>query len=292
MDRLENIAINTWNATVLPEIQRKAVESLENGKIVFLPQLNFELSQEEKKFLSPEYIDPKSKNVSFDIHTATMKGILGDLNKFLPLKNLMQRYVSFTQTLMHELFPQYRSALQTARTSFRPVEIIGRELSYRKDDTRLHVDAFPANPNQGRRILRIFTNINPAGKARIWRMGEPFRTVAEKFFPRLPKRLPLSASLMQLLKITKGYRTDYDHYMLHLHDGMKADMEYQKTAQQQELNFPSGSTWIVYTDCVSHAAMSGQHLLEQTFHLPISAMQQENKSPLRILEKISGRKLI
>ena len=48
---------------------------------------------------------------------------------------------------------------------------------------------------------------------------------------------------------------------------------------------------MVYTDQVSHAALYGQDVLEQTFYLPVSAMQDENRSPLRILEKMTKQKL-
>ena len=72
---------------------------------------------------------------------------------------------------------------------------------------------------------------------------------------------------------------------------MKADDTYQKKADQQEIRFSAGSTWIVQTDNVSHAAMQGQYVLEQTYYLPVNAMQDESKSPLRILEKILQQKL-
>ena len=59
------------------------------------------------------------------------------------------------------------------------------------------------------------------------------------------------------LHITKDYRSLYDHYMMYMHDMMKADKEYQKTVSQHEIHFPPGSTWIVDTDQASHAALSG-----------------------------------
>jgi hypothetical protein len=73
---------------------------------------------------------------------------------------------------------------------------------------------------------------------------------------------------------------------------MKSDEAYQRNAHQQEIHFPTNTTWIVQTDHVSHAAMSGQYLLEQTFYLPVNAMLDEQKSPLRILEKLLNKKLI
>jgi hypothetical protein len=176
------------------------------------------------------------------------------------------------------------------RTSFRPVQVSNRSSSYRKDDKRLHVDAFPSSPNQGNRILRVFCNINPSAD-RVWRLGEPFEAVAKKFAPSIPKPFPGSAAFLHFLRITKTPRTPYDHYMLQIHDRMKADENYQRSAPQQEVRFPPASTWIVQTDHVSHAAMEGQYLLEQTFYLPIHAMKNPELSPQRVLEKILKKPL-
>nr|MDQ2993708.1 Kdo hydroxylase family protein [Pseudomonadota bacterium] len=53
-----------------------------------------------------------------------------------------------------------------------------------------------------------------------------------------------------------------------------------------------GSTWLVYSDQASHAAMSGQFMLEQTFYLPVTAMLHEQRAPLRVLENALGRSLV
>jgi hypothetical protein len=37
--------------------------------------------------------------------------------------------------------------------------------------------------------------------------------------------------------------------------------------------------------------MAGQYQLEQTFLLPVDAMLDESRSPLRILERLTGRRL-
>lgn len=72
---------------------------------------------------------------------------------------------------------------------------------------------------------------------------------------------------------------------------MKRDTRYQEQVEQTRCEFPSGSAWAVFVDSVSHAAMSGQHQLEQTFYLPLPAMKDEGMAPLRILERRLGRKL-
>lgn len=290
---LQTFSTTHWDATFDTAAQQHAVKSLENEQILFFPKLAFALSAKEQNFLSAEYVDPHVKNISFYAPHNKLWGMqhLSD-QQHNKLKQMLQRFSAAAARLINELFPQYADQLILARTSFRPVEISQRKTSYRKDDKRLHVDAFPSAPNQGRRILRVFCNINPNQVDRVWRVGELFEHVAEQFLPKIKQPIPGYASTLRFLKITKSLRTPYDHYMLHLHDTMKADDLYQQRAQQQTMRFPSGSTWIVQTDQVSHAAMLGQHILEQTFYLPISAMQDQARSPLRILERLLQQKLV
>jgi hypothetical protein len=73
---------------------------------------------------------------------------------------------------------------------------------------------------------------------------------------------------------------------------MKADDRYQSEVSQTKLAIPPGATWACFTDSVSHAAISGQFAFEQTFYLPVSAMQNPAASPLKVLERLSGQPLI
>jgi len=202
------------------------------------------------------------------------------------MKRMLSRYQAFTQALLHSLIPHYQSTLIQGRTSYRPIEIEGRITSQLKDDTKLHVDAFSATPTQGNRILRVFTNINPHGQSRHWHLGEPFEEVVKQFSGFLTKPIFGSRRILSLLNMTKSYRSLYDHYMLQLHDRMKLDLVYQETVQKQVFHFPPGSSWIVMTDKVSHAALSGQYVLEQTFYLPVDGMHNPALSPLKVLERL------
>src|SRR6185369_5704300 len=129
----------------------------------------------------------------------------------------------------------------------------------------------------GKRLLRVFSNIHPY-LPRIWKLGEPFEDVARKFLPKIRHTPWISPHILQRLGITKGLRSPYDHLMLQIHNTMKGDVNYQNTVPQQELVLPSNSTWIVMTDKASHAAISGQFMLEQTLYLPVDAMQAPEQS--------------
>lgn len=288
---LEQLDIHSWEQLIPQQIQNKAIQSLENGRVLYFPSLPFSLLENEYSFLSPEKVDPKSKNVSYDMRKDRLAGTLYEEKEAAELKAMIKRYALKSRQFLERLIPHYSPFLIQAKTSFRPVEISGRKTSYRKDDSRLHVDSFPSNPTKGQRILRIFTNINLEGKSRVWRLGEPFEDVVTTMLPRTSSPIWGVASFLKLLGITKSYRTPYDHYMLQIHDAMKGDNNYQKSVPQMEAVFPPGSSWIVYTDQVSHAAMSGQHVLEQTFHLPVEGIKDESTNPLRVLEKRLKRKL-
>ena len=291
-ERLVEIAINSWQGPFPTQTVAQAADVLETGKVLFLPKLAFSFQEDEIRYLSPDIADPKSKNVQYNIHTDELKGAALPVAEQEGLQDLMCRFADNSRLLVEQLFPHYRGKLTQARTSFRPVEALGRVSSYRKDDTRLHVDAFPATPTAGKRILRVFTNVNPQGTPRHWRVGEPFAQVVEQFLPRLPKPNGLVTKLLQITHLTRGERTPYDHYMHRLHNAMKADLDYQKKAKQENVYFPPGSTWLVFSDQVSHAAMSGQFLFEQTFYLSVKDMVDEQRAPLRVLERAVGRTLL
>jgi hypothetical protein len=194
--------------------------------------------------------------------------------------------------LVHAIAPSYGPALRLAPASLRLLQAEGRVSSWRKDDSRLHIDAFPSRPNYGERILRVFHNVNPAGVPRVWRVGEDFAEVARRFASQVPPYSLLKAHVLQTVKATKTLRSEYDHVMLALHDAMKADMAYQASCPQQTLSLGAGSTWVCFSDQTSHAVMSGQFMLEQTLHLPVAAMQQPEKSPLQVLQALYRRPLV
>lgn len=267
------------------------IAALEAGKVLYFPRLAFTLTAQEPRFLDPSVRDPKSRNVSLDANGA-LKGAIGTAAEQAELAAMIVRFRTQAQTLIHSLLPRYVGALRLAPTSFRPTEVESRSQSWRADDRRLHVDAFPSRPNRGERILRVFTNLNPHGKPRVWRVGEPFEQVAQRFLPRAKAYSRWQAALLNRLHVTKSLRSEYDHLMLQLHDGMKADSAYQKNAPQVTMPFPPGSVWVCFSDQTAHAVMTGQYMMEQTLHLPVARQYDPDSSPLAILTRLTGRALI
>jgi hypothetical protein len=290
MTSLESFPGTVWPPSLDAAGQGRAVEALEAGRILAFPELRFAIELAECRFLADGW-SAAAKNISYEPARRALGGTKAQGEDAAGLARLMTRYAQASLDLIEAVIPIYRGQLELARTSFRPVEIAGRSSSPRHDDTKLHIDAFPSRPTAGRRILRVFSNIDPNEQARLWRVGAPFASAARQFYPHLPRPWPGSAMAHAMLGLTKGRRRDYDHYMLRLHDAMKRDDSYQQDSAIEEIAFPAGSTWIVFTDQVPHAAIAGRHALEQTFHLDPAKMKHPERSPLRVLEGLAGRRL-
>lgn len=287
---LITLDIDRWRPEVAAADTERYARDLESGAVLVLPRLAFPLSANEQRFLDVRWSDGKAKNISLD--SDTIKGARGDDADLLALTAMIARFASDASALIAALFPRYAPYLTRARTSYRPHTAAGRAVSWRKDDTRLHVDAFPSRPNHGVRILRVFCNVNPHGEDRLWRVGEAFEPMAQRFLPKIRAMLPGEAAILSALGVTRSVRSEYDHLMLALHDAAKSDLGYQRGSPQREVRFAPGTTWICFSDQVMHAASSGQYMLEQTTHLPIDALYEPQRSPLAVLERITGRTLI
>jgi hypothetical protein len=290
LSRLSTFAHASWADPVAPTLAADATVALEAGSVLFLPNLRFVVDRDEQAIFSPSILT-SSKNTSFDPRSGRVGGTKLAGDEQAHLARIMSRFSDSAHVLVNELFPRYRDHLMRARASFRPAEIAGRQTSWRKDDTRLHIDAFPSNPMHGTRLLRVFCNVNPNGAPREWRVGEPFPAHARRYLASITRPLPGAATLMRAIGVTKRRRTEYDHVMLQLHDHAKADLEFQKSAPQARVDFAPGTTWVVYSDQVLHAAMGGQHMMEQTFYLAPEHQHRPEASPLGILERLAGRSL-
>lgn len=286
---LETIEIKSWIGPFKAELCSRARGALESGKVLFFPDLAFRVAEDEQAFLSPRVTDGRSKNISFDHTRGKLQGMAVTGDEETRLAAMIARFGEGAAGVVGDLLG-YRN-VERARTSFRPVEIEGRSYSPTNDDRLLHVDAFPSRPMNGRRILRFFSNVAPE-RARNWNVGEPFEPFAAKFLPRVRAPLPGQSWLFEKLGVTHGRRGRYDEVMLSLHDVCKLDRDYQTNGPHESVSFPPGSSWMVFTDQVLHAALGGAMALEQTFHFDVAEMAEPARSPLRVLERLSGRVLV
>ncbi len=288
VDIVREFPDTTWSS----DGPTRGVEAIvEDGKVLSFPHLTFVLTDAERQYLDAQWADGRAKNISVRWPSGELRGAAAASADLDALRALIVRYAAQAEALVLRLFPHYQGHLTRGNSSFRPSQVATRVTSWRKDDTRLHIDAFPSNPMHGTRLLRVFSNVNPSGQPREWRVGEPFEDHARRYLPAIRRPLPGTAFLLHASGITKRRRTEYDHVMLQLHDRAKADLGYQRSGPQARVDFAPGTTWVVYSDQVLHAAMGGQHMMEQTFYLEVESLQQPGSSPLRTLERLLQRPL-
>ena len=270
------------------------IAALEAGKVLYFPnfaQHGFAPQKEELALFREDIRDPKIRNISLST-AGDLKGVVGDDATKALMAGMIGRFRAEAEGLLANLVPRYGEHLRRGATSFRPSVVQNRVQSWRADDRRMHVDAFPSRPNYGERLLRVFTNVNLEGEPRVWRVGEPFEDVARRFLPKVKPYSAWQAKVLNALHVTKSLRSEYDHIMLQLHDAMKSDLDYQKNAPQVTFNFPPGCAWVCFSDQTSHAVMAGQYMMEHTLQLSPMHQYDKDASPLAILTRMQGHALV
>jgi hypothetical protein len=244
------------------------------------------------------------KNIAYRPTQDRLTGLAkGDRARKDRLREIMRLYSQRVTGFLSGLLPRYAEKWRLDFASFRPQEEQGRKLRFLARNDLLHIDAFPTRPTNGDRILRIFTNINPAAP-RIWLTSETFEPLARRFAgsPGLPLPTGPEASrgsrvrrvltrLARSCGVRSMARPPYDAFMLRFHDYLKENREFQEHCPKHRWEFPPGSTWILFTDMVSHAALAGQFALEQTFIVPRDALLLPQKAPVSVLESLCGTSL-
>jgi hypothetical protein len=281
---------------------RALCRELEAGKILFFPKLPYEFPSDEREFLlSREWNELRlHKNVSYRPADDVMRGFSGDHGTETHLHHILRDYSAHIVEFLRDFLRPYADKWKLDFASFRPLEEEGRDLSLHKRNDLLHVDAFRLRPTRGGRILRVFTNLH-ATKPRVWYAIGDFGWLAETYaggaglsrFAAKNGALRRSVSRWAAtLGLKRLSRTPYDRFMLRFHDYLKENDDFQHKSPKVRLEFPPGATWMVFTDGVAHAAMSGQFAMEQTLLIPPEALVAPEWAPYRILERVAGRALV
>ncbi len=280
-------------------------ERLERGDILMLPDFPV-VSEDDRRFLTQVRQSGSAfvKNISYEPASGRVRGFSRSGTDARMLERVLRGYADRIRALAMELLAPYASGLQTDFTSFRPIEERGRKLRGRSRNDLMHVDSFPTRPARGRRILRFFTNVHP-NEPRVWITAQTFGELAAQMARDAglganaarrggwAARLGRAASVaLRGVGIQRAGRSRYDQLMLRFHDYLKDNHAFQRNCFKERHEFPPVSTWIAFTDTVSHAVLSGQYALEQTFFVPIDSMIVPELSPLRILESIAGVPLV
>ncbi len=278
---------------------------LEEGWVLYFPETPFEFPQRDVQFLLARRQSAAGyhKNISYRPRQHVIRGVDRSDTERDRLLEVMGDYSRRVQEFLSALLPPYAGRWKLDYASFRPQQEMGRQLKQKARNDLLHVDAFPTRPTHGDRILRFFTNINPA-EPRKWVVGRPFSEIVGEYageggLPLPPAREPAWRRGVRLLGrgarklgVPTAGRSRYDEFMLAFHDYLKENDEFQARGASEHLDFPPGSSWIVFTDLVPHAALSGQYALEQTFVVSRESLLLPELAPVNVLERLCGGPLV
>ena len=154
---------------------------------------SFALTPAERRFLSPAWSDGRAKNISLDgdalraraarpptaRELAAMIGALRDDARGAR-RRALPALCAVRQARAHELPAAARRSAAS--------------VSWRKDDSRLHVDAFPSRPNRRRAHPARVLQRQSRRADRVWRVGEPFEAMAQTLLPRMRVRFAGAAA--------------------------------------------------------------------------------------------------
>ncbi len=280
---------------------RQLCAELERGNILFFARTPIAISAAEREILLGQKQTSAAyhKNVAYRPAEDRVTGLdKSESAEAEQLRRILRNYSQSAERFLSSLLTPYTGKWRLDYASFRPIEERGRAARLHARNDLCHVDSFPTRPTNGDRILRLFTNINPQ-QSRIWLTAAPFEAIAKHFsekigLPKAARKDPISRAVRGFagaLGIPGARRSPYDQFMNRCHNAMKEDADFQEQAPKQRCEFPADSTWIVFTDCVSHAVLEGQYALEQTFIVSRGAMVEPDRAPVRILERLAGHSL-
>ncbi|MBS1954381.1 MAG: Kdo hydroxylase family protein [Cyanobacteria bacterium SZAS-4] len=278
-----------------------ACQFLEKGGVIYFPESPFKFSESDKAFLLAQKQKDADyhKNIAYRPKQDRVTGFDSPTKEEAEqLRRIMADFHGQSIRFLQSFLSPYARNWKIDFASFRPIEEKGRKMRLRARNDLLHVDSFPTRPIFGDRILRTFININPT-ENRVWRTSETFEKLAETFQPtvKVPGDLnkvtpdapsPL-ASVKKMFGLKANGTSPYDSWMLDFHNFLKENNEFQENTRKDLWQFPPNSSWIVFTDMVSHSVLSGKFALEQTIIVDKQDLVLPEKAPINILKRIYNR---
>ena len=300
------MALDTFNEQRLQQLQPDELsDSLERGSIVYFPRSPVPLpSAEDLEFFRSELPKRlKLKNISYHPETGRTRGLDSDDAGLVErvdrvLKSVSDEIAAF----LGRTAPRLTKNWTVGTCSFRPIQEQGRNLSAHASNELVHIDAGAYGATNGDRILRFFINVNPS-EDRVWvtkgsfpelfaehgeRAHLGYQNAGAGYLTKGPLDhlrtgfINLAALGLPVLKVLDS--SPYDRAMRKFHNYMKDTPSFQQQEQgHEEFRFPPFSAWMVYTDMVSHACLSGQHAFVHTSLVRLENCHLPEMAPINIL---------
>src|SRR5579863_243385 len=172
--------------------ERQLCALLEAGHILFLPLSPISIPAEDRELLlgRKQTSSAYHKNIAYRPAEDRVTGLdASEQKEAAELRRLLSDYSRRATEFLDRFLAPYAGKRKLDYASFRPIEEKGRAARLHARNDLLHFDSFPTRPTNGARILRLFTNINPA-QNRVWLTSQTF----EAFGPRMAKASGLLSS--------------------------------------------------------------------------------------------------
>jgi hypothetical protein len=272
-------------------------QRLEEGELVTLPTCPFQLPEgDERPFLFEQRLSSSKKNISYHPETGAVSGFeYRSQAQATRLARLMRAFADHAFEWVRAALPRYKDGCRLDRAGFHPEEEATRKLRLTARNDLLHIDAFPSRPTQGARILRLYVNIHPTD-ARVWITSESFAKLIARHGNEvgLPNLFTegwawrFGQGLLSIFQPGSNQRTVYDRFMLRFHHFLKTHDRFQEEAPKRFWHFPPGTTWLAFTDSLSHADLRGRFALELSLFIAPHVLVRPELSPAALLERAAG----
>ena len=285
--------------TLLMSLAASSEERLERGEVLFFPECPFSTpSGADLEFLLAQQLGRYiHKNISYDPAAGRVGGHARQgLPETQRLRNLLAEFSRSATEWLHQSFSRYQPYCTADRATFRSEEEATRCLRHTARNDLLHIDAFPNRPSNGRRILRVYVNVNPT-EPRIWLTSDPFAKLLARFGERagLPGRNAsgwleqVGEKVLRIFRPGQQHRSTYDSFMIRFHDFLKREDSFQEKGSKRLWSFPPGSAWVAMTDACSHAVLRGKYALEHSFFIDAAGLALPDESPSALLARLCDR---
>jgi hypothetical protein len=288
-----------------PSAAERIATLLETNHIVYFPRCPIPLPDAATlRFLRTELPSRlRLKNVSYHPEADRLTGLQADEATRDRVTDVLREHLHGVTGFLGRAAPHLAAGWTVGTCSFRPIQERGRNLKAHASNELVHIDAGAYGATHGDRILRFFVNVNE-GEDRVWASKGSISDLLERH-GQAAGLLETSGQLRQ--PIDKGIAdhafsalvgglarlnplaraldsSPYDRAMRRLHNYMK-DSEAFKNDQRgyEEIRFPPGSAWTVFTDGVSHASVSGQFALVTTLIVRRQALRHPQFAPYSLL---------
>jgi len=279
-------------------------DTLERGEVVYFERCPIELPSEADLNLLRDGLagSLRAKNVSYHPESDSVPRFEADPATRERVEGILREHGRRVAELWQRTVPDFTPGWQLGTTSFRPMEERGRDLKPRSSNELVHIDAGAYGATNGARILRFFVNVHPT-RDRVWGTKGSFQSLMDRHESlwsaaragrrRVPLRKgPLghlysgivssASAVYPLFRVIDS--SPYDRSMRRIHNYMKENADFRNdTSDYREIHFPPLSAWMVFTDGISHAVLTGQHAFVTTALIPLANCRHFETTPFGIL---------